>query len=290
MELVKMIIDSKGKQIIGLVPFGDMHVGNNNCDKAKILEIRDFILKTGCHWIGMGDYMDAIVYTDEKRYDPETVDPDFLLKYASNGESSERWVRTCIDKQFNWIKKMMYPIKHLCLGLHVGNHEDELRRRTGHDYVIQLCDELGVEYLGDTAYVRLVIRNARDKANDNPAKYGFTIFSHHGHYNGEKMGGAVNKLVDISSGWEADIYLMGHTHWVHGWRHISKQLNVLNGDYRHPLRLDEHKKVYALTGGFLRAYVQGSSSYLEKRGKSERKVGVVQINIEYRRRDIHVTE
>ena len=285
MQIQKVKIDMQGERYFRLFPWGDWHVGNANTDKEKILLDRDFILHNRMvYWIGMGDWADAIVSSDDRRYDPKCIDPKLSTP----------------QMQYEWIEEIMAPVKAKCLGLHTGNHDDELRRRHFHDYVLGagtdatpsgkqgLCPDLGVKYLGWDALTWLSLKNwgGPDNKGKNAERV-YVIHSFHGSYDGDKMGGAVNRLVDFSADWDADIHLMGHTHWAHGWRHIRKQLqNHSKGG----LRVVEKKLIYGLTGGYVRAYIEGTPSYLEKKGKHERKVGIISITIEPGRNDLHVTE
>ncbi|MEM3646554.1 MAG: hypothetical protein QW334_00215 [Thermofilum sp.] len=283
MEIVRYVIyaEERVNETIRIVPFGDFHVGNINCDKEKLEEVAKWIASTPkTFWIGMGDYLDSIIPFDESRFDEKTIDPDFTV-WKTDGK--RKWRETSIDAAYNYIYNLLKPIRNKCIGLHAGNHEEELRRRTGHDYVTQLCRELEVNYLGIQAYIWLSFEKGRSKS---PGTAKFTILSQHGSYGGDEMGGAINRLSKVARQWEADIYLMGHTHFVHGWRDVYKALERVRGK----LFLSERKKVYALTGGFLKAYKEGTTSYLEKKGKLERKTGIVSIIINPVRRDIHVME
>jgi hypothetical protein len=156
---------------------------------------------------------------------------------------------------------------------------------------MQLCEDLGVKYLGWDALTYLQLMNYGGAEGGPNAMRVYVIHSLHGAYNGDKMGGAVNKLMDISVQWDADITLMGHTHWAHGWRHIRKKLqNHSRTKLNDGLSIVDEKLAYGLTGGFLKAYQEGTTSYLEQRAKMERKMGIINITIEPGRNDIHVTE
>lgn len=270
MELQEYIIDAKGQDEIILVPLGDLHVGHVNCDKQKIMEIIDWIKHTGAYWIGMGDYADAIVPTDERRFDIETVDPE--LNHP--------------DKQYYWVKQQFMKIKDRCLGLHIGNHDYELERRHFHRFVWELCDDLQVKYLGWTAFTHLKIIHVNGPKGNT--KTSFTIFSTHGYYNGRRLGGAVNRIEDIAADFEADIYLFAHTHQLEGHRRVVLALQY--GPKNEHVKIVEKKKVYALTGGFLKGYQVGSLSYVERKNLKPNKIGILTICIYPKTRDLHVKE
>lgn len=257
---------------IELVGLGDVHIGNINCDKAKFEEIVDWISKRPrCYWIGMGDYIEAILPSPvEWRYDTRSVDPYFWEKYTKDPNVS------IIDEEVNYVEEKFQRISPRCLGLLEGNHERTIWQRHHNPLVLNMAKRLKVPYLGASAFIVLKFSNGKR----------VTIYALHGDYGGRKLGGAVNRLHDISLGYEADIYMMGHCHWVHGNRGIVGYVDFEDGKpvYR------ETKKCYVLTGAFLRATKVGSESYIERKGLQPRKIGIAVIQIDPDRFDVHVSE
>ena len=99
--------------------------------------------KENTFWIGMGDYIEAINYTD-KRFDPSTVEN----KYLKNLDN-------VVEMQMHEFEKIMQPIIHKCIGLHTGNHEETIRLRYHVDVVKTLCKEWDVPYLAYSAFTRM---------------------------------------------------------------------------------------------------------------------------------------
>jgi len=273
LEIHRFTIDCQGKPF-RLVPLGDVHKGHRNCDWLKFVEIVDWIAKDEqCYWIGMGDYGDSIVPShDEKRWDYQEVDRECMIP----------------DQQYHEIYSQFAKIRDRCIGLHTGNHDDVLRKRHFHDYVIEdLCDPLDVKYLGWEAFTHLQLLNTRWRHKGKPQyKRGLTVFSTHGYYSGRRLGGATNRLEDIADDYIADIYMMGHIHHLHGWRKI--QLGLQFNPKK--VKLREYKKAYILTGGFLRGHQEGASSYIEKKNLEPSKIGISVIEIDPYRNDIHISE
>jgi len=273
LEIHRFTIDCEG-ELVRLVPLGDIHRGHKNCDWAKLIEIIEWIKRDPkCFWIGMGDYGDSIVPShDEKRWDYAEVDVNCMIP----------------DQQYGEIYEQFEKIKDRCIGLHVGNHDDVLRKRHFHDYVIEdLCKPLGVKYLGWEAFTHLQMMNTRWKQRTaGHDKRGLTIFSTHGYYSGRRLGGATNRLEDIADDYIADIYLMGHIHHLQGWRKI--QLGLQHNPTSTKIR--EYKKAYVLTGGFLRGHQVGTTSYIEKKNLEPSKIGIAVIEIDPYRYDIHISE
>ena len=267
MKVVNHVIyyQSKTEKFL-IVPFGDLHVGNRNADLRKIREIANWIRETPkCYWLGMGDYVDAIVWhPNEKRIDPDIVDYRYYKP----------------EDAYEFIYRLFEPIKNKCLGLLTGNHDDILRKRHYKDWVKDLAQRLNVPYLTFSAFLRLSFRLQYN--NERPKNQEFVIFATHGYYTGRSTGGKVTRLESLAQWIEADIYLMAHTHELLGHRRIV--LAASRGG-----RVIEKKKVFALTGGFLRGYVN-EHSYVEKRLLAPTKIGILSIEIEPWRRDIHVKE
>jgi len=266
MELnVFEVPSDKRIQLIGL---GDIHIGNINSDKKKFTEIVDWIYADKRrYWLGMGDYIEAILPSgSEWRYDTRTIDPYFWDKYRKDPATD------LITEELAYFKYVA-KIKDRCLGLHEGNHEYTVWNHHHLPVVPGLCRELNLKYLGPSAFTVLRFPNCKP----------ITIFSLHGDYAGRREGGAINRLHDIALGYDADLYMMGHTHWIHGSRGIVGYIHT-----NEEVSYKERKKAYVLTGAFLQASRVGSQSYIERKGLQPRKTGIVVISIDPKRHDIHV--
>ena len=176
-----------GTQDILIIPFGDLHLGNKNCNKTKIKEYIDWIKHTPrLYWIGMGDYADAITHSDERRYDFDSLDPELPTP----------------DEQYAWVRAEFAKIKTNCLGLHIGNHDFELQRRHEHRYVkMDLCDSLELPFLGYNAMTRLkFILKKRNGERMHRNGGTITIASTHGSTNARTAGGKINPMLLWASG------------------------------------------------------------------------------------------
>ena len=119
MEVIEITIPYKHKDIFRIFPLGDIHAGSIHCNEKMIKEEVSLIKRTPMSfWIGMGDYIDAINYTDP-RFDPKTV----AKKYLIEGD-----IDKMIQMQINDIVDLLHPIKHKCIGLLRGNHEETIRK------------------------------------------------------------------------------------------------------------------------------------------------------------------
>lgn len=234
-------------------PLGDLHIGNINFDNAKLLRSIERIgSEENRFWIGMGDYAECIFPTspmNDPRFNIQTVNRGILVP----------------DEQFDYIRELLNPIKEKCWGLHSGNHETSFIQKTGHDYVRRdLCNPLKARYLGLVAFTTLRF-TFRGKPLDEKI-----VFSAHGNYGGMRIGGTLNRIEDLARSFDADIYLMGHTHAAF----------VVKGNYIAPASRNsivEAKRLFCSTGGFLRGYVPESTSYIEKNLRSPLKTGTITV-------------
>ena len=148
MQTKDIVIPYKNSDsIFYLYCLGDIHAGTIHCVedhiKRKVEEIKS---KKNAYWIGMGDYAEFITPKD-KRFDP-------------NLKSIAEWVEpdNIAHCQVQWLTKLFQPIGKKCLGLLYGNHENSIRIYN-HDNVIKnLCENLGVDNLGFSCFLRLFFR------------------------------------------------------------------------------------------------------------------------------------
>ena len=274
MEVNNFVIDYQGKGTwISLVPVGDIHLGDKNCDVKYFEKLVDWVLEDDKRYvIGMGDYGNYIVPSDASRYDSTVVD----IKYASP------------EEQFKKILKTFQPLaeKNKIIGFHTGNHEEEMRKRHYFDFTRNMCHTLKVPYLGWNAITSLSfnrLSSTGGKCNSN----NLILYSTHGFGSGFRRGSKVNKLEDLASFVDADIYLMGHNHDIFSTRTI--QLRLSKGK-KSPGKIIERKRVFACTGTMLRGYAAGVTSYIERKGYQPHKIGVIKVKIKPYTKDIHVSE
>jgi len=116
MQYLKHVIGYNSKtEWFNIIPLGDIHLGHAGCDFRYLKDMLKWIEeKSNTFWIGMGDYIDAINYSDP-RFDPKTV----MAKYLVQGD-----IDKIIQMQIEDIVDLFEPIKGKCLGLLRGNHEE----------------------------------------------------------------------------------------------------------------------------------------------------------------------
>lgn len=241
-----------------LIPIGDIHIGDKGCDIPRLRRLVGWIKnKENTYWIGMGDYANCINYTD-KRFDPSTVSPEYLTDLDN-----------VVSKQFDDLNKILSPIKDKCIGMHTGNHEETIRRKYHFDITRKFCDDWGVKYLGYSAFTRMHF-----KPNSTTRRHMVTIYSTHGAAGGRYPGYKINRLERIAGKFDADIILYAHSHTKDV--HTTTQLRVTGHKYP---RVAMRKQVVALTGCFMKGYIEGGTSYVERFDYPPTDLGVVKITI-----------
>lgn len=267
MEMVyKQVKHRSRKDWFDIIPLGDVHLGNAGCDVDKFQrQIRWIAENKKCFWIGMGDYVDAINYSD-KRFDQNTV----AEPYRSD-------MMNCVTRQIDDIKKMLDPIMPKCLGMLRGNHEEKIRRAYHHDLIYEFWREYHMPILNDAAIIRLSFNDLYGKRRS------FDFFCTHGNVGGRKSGAKLNRLEDLIGYIDADVYLIAHSHMK-----ATSCRSVLFMNDAHVLK--HKKKVMAVTGCFLNGYTEGVGSYIEKWMYPPTSTGVVKIMLNPDKRDIHISE
>lgn len=256
MEILnKQIQPSKLHSGIIIKPIGDIHLGSINCDKQYLHRMLDYINKTpNVYMLGMGDYADCI-YGSDKRFDMESMDLDY---------------KTPEDQQ-HALYRLFLPLakKGKILGLLTGNHEDKIRKLSGIDITRGLCNQLGIPYLGMSAYVCLsfIGRESGERRHRNQIQ----IYCHHGYFGGREKASKVASLMKLSRVYEADAYLVGHCHDL--FSTIEDRILVANG------HIQKRRVVYGLTGTFMKTAEEGTRSYSEDAGYFPTKVGTLSLKL-----------
>lgn len=210
-------------------------------------------------WIGGGDYCDFIGYRD-KRFDPDAIAEWVPLKKL--GDLGKYGMEQ--------IRKLFYPIRHKCLGLLLGNHEQKYEVATEHELLNSwLCAELEVPYLGYSCMFDLVFCRVpsyrgepalRSEPHGKCESHSFRVFAHHGAGYAQTPGGKLNRLVGFMNAFEADLYFCGHVH-----DRVAQKEPVLGID-KTGTRIVQRERLGVVSGSYLKTYSQGSTTYGEMKG------------------------
>lgn len=177
---------------IEIHPMADLHIGDSMSDYKLIMERIDHIKNTpNAYCILDGDLMDTAVCTS------------IGDTYGANLQPMEQ-LRHCV--------KIFEPIKDKILAVLPGNHENRVYKTDGLDITEIMCSQLGIpeKYSPTTALLFIRFGKASHSRHGRPQLY--TAYVTHGSGGGRKEGGKVNRLADLASIVDADIYIHAHTH------------------------------------------------------------------------------
>lgn len=179
-------------ETIEIFPMADHHIGDNNCDFKLILERIEYIKNTpNAYCILDGDLMDTAICTSVGD------------TYGANLQPTEQ-LKQCV--------KIFEPIKDKILCVLPGNHENRVYKSDGLDITELMCAQLGIPEKYSPTTALLFIRFGKHRTNQHGRPILYTAYVTHGSGGGRREGGKINRLADLASIVDADIYIHAHTH------------------------------------------------------------------------------
>ena len=179
-------------KVIEIHPMADLHIGDFCSDFKLIKEKIDYIKNTeNAYCILDGDLMDTAIASS------------IGDTYAANLQPMEQ-LRTCVD--------IFEPIKDKILAVLPGNHENRVYKSDGLDITAIMCSQLGIRERYSETTALLFVRFGTSGAERRHRRQLYTIYVTHGSGGGRREGGKINRLADLASIVDADIYIHGHTH------------------------------------------------------------------------------
>ena len=178
-------------ETIEIHPLADLHIGDSMSDGKLIMERIEYIKNTeNCYCILDGDLMDTAIA-------------------SSIGDTYGASITPM--EQLNTCVRIFEPIKDKILAVLPGNHENRIYKADGLDITELMCAQLRIPQKYSPTTALLFIRFGRQSQNHNrPVLY--TAYVTHGSGGGRREGGKVNRLADLASIVDADIYIHAHTH------------------------------------------------------------------------------
>ena len=176
-------------EVIEIHPMADLHIGDPQADFKSIMDKIEHIRTTpNAYCILDGDLMDTAIASS------------IGDTYSANLQPME---------QLKQCAKIFEPIKDKILGVLPGNHEGRVYKTDGLDITEIMCAQLGIPEKYSPTTALLFIRFGKSMRN-RPQLY--TAYVTHGSGGGRREGGKVNRLADLASIVDADIYIHAHTH------------------------------------------------------------------------------
>lgn len=241
-----------------LIPLGDIHLGDPNCNIKKLEGTVDYIKKSkDTIVIGMGDYINAAL--------KNSVSDVYSSKYTP-------------EEEYELIIDILNPIKDKFLGLLTGNHEHRIKKDTSIDMTKLMASELDVPYFGWSCFLRLTVGKNPSNHGHNPT---YSICATHGGSGATTESGRANAMKKFMYSNQADLYLMGHLH------HLSP---LIINQYRYYDTRNKCVKEGKRYGVFTGHFLNYTGSYAEMKGYAPGKSGVPKVKLFGDRYDIHVSE
>lgn len=162
-----------------LVPLGDIHLGSPQCDIDKLVATVQFIERTDCVVIGMGD----------------------LIEIATSGSVGAGWSEQVANPQFqvDAIVQLLRPIKDKILVSLSGNHELRAQKSAGLDIGKIIADQLGVPYGGYSCFVYLQV-----------GKENYVVHAQHGNSGARYLRTKLAAAMKTAEHTFADVFCYGH--------------------------------------------------------------------------------
>ncbi len=239
------------RECVTIYILADLHLGAAAADERLIKDTLREIEKSGAYWIGLGDIADGIGRQDKRVREG-------LLAPWLHGET-RLW-----SAQRRYIAELLKPIGGKCLAYLKGNHEEYVEAG-GIDLYYSVAEAADIppdRLIGMSGFVQIIINRA-----ERGSATTYNIYAHHGWGGGELLGGHALKLERMPARYLADIYMMGHGH-----RSLMSR-NVVES-------YEGTRSIVMLEApGFLGKYVDGETTYSERRGFWETARGAPRIKI-----------
>lgn len=241
-----------------LIPLFDIHFGSvlhNTCLWQKVMKL----IKENEHcycYIG-GDILEFI-NVSHKHFSYKNLPPNFqanldrILSYS---------VEYAVEK--------LKPIKDKILFIHAGNHDTRFLDQIGFDPITSIAKELEVKNYTNSYEVL-----CKFLFKYTSRTYTFDLYSHHGAGASSKAGFLLNRLEDALSTFNADIYVMGHSHQL---IFTYKNWLFLNNT---GTKILQKKKYLLRIGGFRNSRTKDFADYSEKFGMKPSTLGTFLIEID----------
>ena len=189
MQTIKIEL-SEDIQELELHTFADLHIGEAGCDLKGIKEhIKEVEVKENAVAILNGDLINNALKTSISDIYDETMTPTDEIKL-------------CIE--------LFEPIKNKIICITSGNHEDRTKNATSISPMEFIAAKLGISdkfaQIGAVVFIRFGWNKNRKR------KQWYSIYVTHGRGGGRKEGSKANRLAEMASIVDCDIYIHSHTH------------------------------------------------------------------------------
>jgi len=239
-----------------LIPIGDLHVGSDGFNLDALSRTIRKGLADGCWFVGMGDMIDFMSASNRQRQIQANVH-----------DTARKLIDKTAKQLVEEVKAALKPSVGRWLGIVEGNHYWVFDDGVTSDQT--LCQYLKAPFLGTCASVQVRF------GNDHRKSITCEFWIHHGFGGGTTEEAILRKLKNAMTGFEADVYLMGHQHML-----VTAKPDRIYTTHAPNPRLIAKQRLLVGTGSFMASYKQGSryagrphGSYIECRAMRPAAIG-----------------
>lgn len=238
MEIIKRKIEGSE---VKLAPVGDIQFGAKTVDTGKLERHITYGVEHGWKFLGMGDYLDHFSPSNRK-----------ALMSARVGlyDSARELLDDAVHERLNKLGMILEPSRGQWINMIGGDHSWDFEDGQNADAV--LAGALGSPFAPGAAMVHLTV-------GDCPLP--LKIFHTHGAGSSINATGKTLHLERMVRSFEADIYLMGHSHLKYGVP-LDRAETVFHKNKPYLVR---RTKILGITGSFMDGYALGTTSYVEEK-------------------------
>ena len=264
MEFIEIVADTVPGDYLPevlLMPVGDVQCGVAACDEDRFQRHMEYGIKRRALFLGMGDYVDMAAPSDRRRLRQADFYDTVTAAVLDKAEADvARFLRLTDGSRGQWA------------GLLQGHHYMAFPDGTTSD--TRIAAALDAPFLGDCALVRVDLGKTDTHAD---------ILCHHGQGSTGSEAAALSVVMKFGAGFgHADVVVNGHHHK----KVATKKPRPYSADDG---KLVSKNTIYAVTGSFLKGYLQCSQrdgraggSYIEQRMLSPVALGGIIITLRAR--------
>lgn len=191
MKVIKIDLP-KELSSVELHTFADEHLGDEHSDLKRLLARIEYVKNTpNAYCILNGDIIDNATKTSIGDTYTQVFNPMEQLTKAT---------------------EIFEPIRDKILCITHGNHENRTYKNDGVNLSSLMARQLGLSDKYTPTSAVLFLRFGTGSPHIHCRKICYTVYVLHGSGGGRKEGGKVNRLADMASIIDTDIYIHSHTH------------------------------------------------------------------------------
>jgi hypothetical protein len=227
-----------------IAPVGDIQYGSTACDTDKLERHLEFGKQHDWHFVGMGDYLDHFSPSNRSA---------LVRARGDLYDSARELLDGAIYDRLHGLAQIMEPSRNRWLGMVAGDHTWDFEDGQNADEV--LAGMLNAPFSDGAMMIHV-------KYAGCPLP--LRIFALHGAGASVSITGKTLHLERLMRSWDADIYLMGHSHLKYGVP-VDKHETIVKRGKSYLVR---RTKVIGITGSFMDGYSLGKKTYVEEKALS----------------------